>query len=294
MTALAANTTQNVEKWSYYDYTLTSGQIAYQNGIAVVDTNAATGTLLVGAASTTLAVLGLFDQYVDASLAAKTVRVNFLRERTIKWFKNDPGAGAIAATDLGKMAYVLDDQTATITAAAHSPLGQIMAYSATKGVAIDIDTKPVIVAAAPTISDFTNAAHGHANAAGGGTLAAPAVTSFTNAQHTHANAAGGGGVRMATGATITFSGNTASLTATNWSHYTIPACGTQAKVVAVAATGTRGDRVTFTADGANNTQTVTYYSGTYAQTAALSASKAHKAEAVFDGTNWIFDAYMAP
>ena len=294
MTAAAANQLQNIEVWKYHVYTLTSGNIAYQNALAVVDTNAGTGTLLEGGESTTYAVLGLFDQYVDATSVAKSVRVNFLKERTVKWFANDPGVGAIAATDLGKMAFVLDDKTATITPTGHSPLGQILDFDSTKGVAIDIDTKSVIVAAAPTISNFTSAVHAHSSAATGGTLTNPIISGFTSANHTHADQAGGGGIRMQTGATLSFTGTTCSLTAATWTHYDVPTSSTSASKIVVAATGTRGDLICFSADGAKNLGTVTYYSGTYAMTAALTAEKTHKANAVFDGTNWIFDAVFVP
>lgn len=294
MTAASSNQLQRMETWKFREYTLTAGNIAYQNAIAVVDTNAGTGTLLEGGASTTYAVLGLFDQYVDATSVAKTVRVNFFKERTIRWFDNDPGAGAIAATDLGKMAFILDDKTATKTPTAHSPLGQILGYDATKGVAIDMDVASVIVAAAPTISDFTNATHAHSSAATGGTLTNPIISGFTSANHTHADQAGGGAIRMQTGATLSFTGNTCSLTASNWSHYDVPTSSTNASKIILAATGTRGDLVCFTADGTKNAGTITYYSGTYAMTAALTASKTHKANAVFDGTNWIFDAVVGP
>lgn len=288
MTAAAANRILKQEKWTYYDFTLTSGNIAYKNCLAVVDTNAGTGTLLEGGESTTYAILGVFDEYVDASLAAKTVRVNFLRERTIVWFANDPGAGAIAATDLGKYAYMLDDQTVTITATGHSPAGQIMAYSATKGVAIDISAPAVVTVAAPTISNFTNATHAHSSAASGGTLTNPIISGFTSANHTHRDQAGGGPIGMHLADAISFTGVTCSLTASAWRHYAVPATGTQASKIVVAATGTRGDIISFTADGTNNTQTVTYYSGTYAKTGALTASTPHAVFGVFDGTNWQF------
>ena len=45
----------------------------------------------------------------------------------------------------------------------------------------------------PTITDFTDAQHDHADAVGGGnTLTIPTIADFTNATHTHADAAGGG------------------------------------------------------------------------------------------------------
>jgi hypothetical protein len=47
----------------------------------------------------------------------------------------------------------------------------------------------------PTIADFTNATHNHADAAGGGnTLSSPAIANFTNATHNHFTAAAGGQV----------------------------------------------------------------------------------------------------
>jgi hypothetical protein len=47
----------------------------------------------------------------------------------------------------------------------------------------------------PTIGDFTNATHDHADAAGGGnTLLVPTIADLTNAQHDHSDAANGGAV----------------------------------------------------------------------------------------------------
>lgn len=47
----------------------------------------------------------------------------------------------------------------------------------------------------PTIADFTNATHDHADAAGGGnTLTIPTIGDFTNAQHDHSSASEGGGI----------------------------------------------------------------------------------------------------
>jgi hypothetical protein len=287
--ALTANKSLRVEKWTYHDFTLTSGQVAYKNGLAVVNTAAATGNVLAGAEATTMVVLGVFDEYVDASLAAKTVRINFLTERTVVWFKNDGVGTAVAATDLGKICYIKDDETVSMTATTRSAAGVVLAVSATKGVAVDIDPKGGYgLATAPTISNFTNATHTHASAATGGTLTNPIISGFTSANHTHRDQAGGGAIGMQSAGAISFTGVTCSMTAAAWSHYAVPATGTQASKIVVAATGTRGDLITFTADGTNNTQTVTYYSGTYAKTAALTASTPHAVMGVFDGTNWQF------
>jgi len=50
----------------------------------------------------------------------------------------------------------------------------------------------------------------------------------------------------------------------------------------------KGDEVVFLNPG-TATGTMTYYDGTIARTAALSASKSHRAIATFDGTVWCFD-----
>ena len=51
----------------------------------------------------------------------------------------------------------------------------------------------------PTITDFTDAQHDHADAASGGnTLTIPTIGDFTNAGHDHADAAGGGQLNPAT------------------------------------------------------------------------------------------------
>ena len=290
---------RRVETWTYHDFTLISGTHGYKNTMVGVNTANSTGYMENLTASTsTFVFFGVLDEECDATSGIKTCRVNFLKERRVVYFGNQ---GSITnGTGRGHLCYAYTNQDVTLSGTNNSCVGMILDVDSVKGVAVDIDIKATATTTAPTISDFTNATHDHSNAANGGatltspTIVTPTIASFANAQHNHSNAAGGGANRLTSGSVLSFTGVTCSLTATNGSHYLVPATGTQASKIVVAATGTRGDSIEFTADSINNTQTVTYYSGTVAETTALTASKTHAARAVFDGTNWVFNYAIGP
>jgi hypothetical protein len=164
-----------------------------------------------------------------------------------------------------------------------------MGVDSAKGVLVQLLPVMDATLTAPVIASFVNATHSHANDAGGGVLAAPGITSFASALHTHKNAAGGGGIGNTDGGTLTLTGVTCTITTPGTGvHYRAPAAATQASVIALGTTGAAmGDFVTITSAGAI-TQTITYYDGSTARTAALSASKSHLVRACFDGTNWMF------
>jgi hypothetical protein len=133
MTALVREKMSSVERWTFRDFTLTSGKIGYKNAIAAIKLT--TGQLVPGAAGTDLFVIGKFARTVDASAAAKSVSVNLGRELEVEWFGN--GTGVIAATDVGSLCYVQDDQTVTITPTGNSIAGRIWAVDSVKGVAVE-------------------------------------------------------------------------------------------------------------------------------------------------------------
>jgi len=122
---------------TYKDYTLASGNKAFQGG--AIFFNPATSKVVSGAnvAALGLQFLGYATQDVDATSADKNIQVNFIEEETWIWWDNGTGADAIAATDSGKMAYAFDDHTASILATGKSVLGRIRAVDTIKGVAIE-------------------------------------------------------------------------------------------------------------------------------------------------------------
>jgi hypothetical protein len=253
------------------------------------------GYAIEAAAATELSTIGVFSETVDNSAGAsgaKTAEVEFPQELHGEYFANGTSGDAVAITDIGALCYWIDDQTVSISdgSGTRSPAGFVGGVDAQLGVLVAIQPIMNQAIATPTITSFANAAHGHTDAAGGGVLAAPAITSFAAAAHTHGNAAGGGALRMIDGGTLAWTGVTCTIsTPGTWKHYRAPAAATQASVISLGNTSAvMGDMVKITSAGAC-TQTITYFDGTYARTAALSASKTHTVIASYDGAVWTFD-----
>jgi hypothetical protein len=71
---------------------------------------------------------------------AKTVTISLSRGPTgPRYFKydNDPGAGALAATDVGSTVYALDDHTVSKTSTGASAAGEMIALDADGGIWVD-------------------------------------------------------------------------------------------------------------------------------------------------------------
>lgn len=133
MTALAAARMLTRERWTRRNFTLASGNVAYQGGIACIDLS--TGKVEPGHAETDLLVIGTFARSVDATSADKAVDVDLGREIEVIWYAND--ATSIASTDIGSLCYVKDDQSVTITPTGASIAGRIWAVDSTRGVAVE-------------------------------------------------------------------------------------------------------------------------------------------------------------
>lgn len=133
MTALAAARMLTRERWTRRNFTLASGNIAYQGGIACLDMS--TGKVEPGHAEGDLLVIGTFARTVDATSADKAVDVDLGQEIEVVWYAN---GSSIASTDAGKLCYVSDDQTVTLTPASGGAptAGRIWAVDTTRGVAV--------------------------------------------------------------------------------------------------------------------------------------------------------------
>lgn len=134
MTALAQDRTSGENNYRFRQYTLKAGTIAYQHGAAFLDPK----TNIVEPVTTKpgMIYLGLFAEKVDATAAAALVNVDMIDEVKTHRFANDV-TNAIAATDVGQIAYFVDDQTVSIVGAGRSVAGRIWDVHATKGVAIE-------------------------------------------------------------------------------------------------------------------------------------------------------------
>lgn len=139
MTALAAERMRLTERWTYKTFTLVATYKAYKGAAAALIVAGADAGKVVPARTNLvldLMVIGTFAETVDATSAAKIVNVNFDREMALEWFANS-GTNAVAATDVGSMAYFEDDQTVGVSSQAYPLAGRIWAYDATKGVLVE-------------------------------------------------------------------------------------------------------------------------------------------------------------
>jgi hypothetical protein len=137
MTALAAERIGSRENWGLIDFTLTSGTKAWKNGMAGLDVT--TGKVKPMVAGSTLLFIGKFNRTVDAAAAEKIVSVRLHDEIAAEYWENLTAGDAVAATDVGKICYVADDQSVTIT-----PLARQVA-----GVVLKVSTEGVLVMALP-------------------------------------------------------------------------------------------------------------------------------------------------
>lgn len=133
MTALAQSKARRFEAWKHKSFTLASGSVAYKGGRACLNSS---GKVVPASSATGLFAIGIFDEDVDATAADKPVSVDLEKELIVERFVN-AGSGAVAATDVGSVAYMLDDQTVTMTSTGRSIAGRVWDVSATKGVAIE-------------------------------------------------------------------------------------------------------------------------------------------------------------
>lgn len=154
MTALTKAKMRRTERVNRYEFTLTSGQVAYQNGIALLVL--ATGKVIVGASTPGTIFLGTFTRDVDASAADTTCTVHLDRELVCERFANGAGGDALASTDVGRLCYVVDDQTVgKLGTGGRAVAGRVINVSATLGVLVEklpawpIDSVDGAVAAAP-------------------------------------------------------------------------------------------------------------------------------------------------
>lgn len=133
MTALSQEKMSFSERWNYKQFTLASGNKAWKHGIACLDVS--TGKVEPGHAESDLLVIGKFAETVDATSADKLVNIKFPMEIDVEWWSNDTGT-PVVATDLGKVCYVLDDQTVTMNPVGAPAAGRVWGVSSTKGVAV--------------------------------------------------------------------------------------------------------------------------------------------------------------
>lgn len=110
-----------------------TGKVCFAGGLACAN---ASGFATPGAVATTLTYLGRFDETVDNTLGADgAVDVLVRRKAAFKW-KNS-GSDAVTQASLGKVCYIVDDETVAATSATGT--------RSAAGVVIELDTDGVWV-----------------------------------------------------------------------------------------------------------------------------------------------------
>jgi hypothetical protein len=134
MTALTQSRRQSQEVWIKHQFTLKSGTKAWKGGKCVISPG--TGKVIPAVAGVGYTEIGTFDEDIDATSADALVNVNLNRQLTLEYWVNS-GTNAIAATDLGAIAYSEDDNVVGISPVGYSPAGRIWGLDSVRGVAVE-------------------------------------------------------------------------------------------------------------------------------------------------------------
>jgi hypothetical protein len=250
MTALINERQSSYEAWQSHLFTLASGHKAWKNGLAAIDLG--TGKVVPGATAPGLLLIGKFSETVDATAGDQLINVRLAREVEIEWLNND--AASVAATDLGSLCYVKDDQSVTLVATGASVAGRIWGVEAGRGVAVEM------LDAVPDPSSLAD-------------LVAPVgtLTAFSSNNINLPNTPDSGSIfeLPATGAASTV---------------TLPATADEGTIIYFVADGTLNGHTVQYRDATGPTNLTT----------ALTASKRHMVTAAFVNSKWRANAYVSP
>ena len=159
MTALAAERNTPSRDGDLLALPVAAAKTLYLGAFAALDGN---GRLTPGATATTLKGLGRVEATADNSLGAAGAITGTVRLGVFRW-GNSADADLIAAADIGKVCYIVDDQTVAKTtgSSTRSPAGIIVDVDA---LGVWVDSRPFhivstsgAVLAANNLSDVTAA-----------------------------------------------------------------------------------------------------------------------------------------
>jgi len=123
-----------------FEFAATVSQDYFQGGAVGLDYS--TGLLDKMGASDTMVPIGLVVEDTEIGSGGGTVLVRLFDEASCVWFKGDAvGDGVVAADDVGKVAYYLDDETVSINADYNNnpEAGIILAVDSAKGVLVKVN-----------------------------------------------------------------------------------------------------------------------------------------------------------
>lgn len=155
MTAAAADRRRRgPEYWKNIELTFASGDIGYAGTSVFLNPNTGKVGVVPGPG---LIYVGQLHDGVDASSADKVCQIDMLDGMWLEWLPCGTAGDAIVATDVGKLAYHLDDQTLTINPLGKTLAGRIWKVDAIKGILFQ--KLPMIgsevAAGTPAVASFT-------------------------------------------------------------------------------------------------------------------------------------------
>ncbi len=122
------------EVWDRRKFVLKTSTACYKGGMAVIDTSTG-GVVKPAAGGASQVFIGFFAESVGSG-TGQTVDVELGRMVTAYWLENTDTGNTVAATDLGKVCYLLDDQTVTMsTAGSATKAGRVWGIGTRNGVA---------------------------------------------------------------------------------------------------------------------------------------------------------------
>ena len=135
MTALSASKGLDRAFWRTPTFTLKSGETVYKGALIAIELGTAFVVEATGASDEL--VIGTAMSDVDASAAAASLAVDLERDVNLVFFAN---GSSIAAADQGKICYVADDQTVSLTptAGGTSVAGRVWAVESVRGVGVEL------------------------------------------------------------------------------------------------------------------------------------------------------------
>jgi len=153
MTALAANATKDYQSLGLVELPLATSATVYEGSLVAVVLG--TGKVQAATGASNELVIGRAIRKATQSASSPNCTVRFLPEKFAYWCVNDTGT-AVAATDIGRVCYVLDDQTVTM-AASKGVAGRVWAVSSTQGVLVEpLPVLPPNRSAGVTLTYATN------------------------------------------------------------------------------------------------------------------------------------------
>jgi hypothetical protein len=120
---------------SLHELPVDAGKVCHQGGIGCLDQ--ADGLAKPGVTATTLVALGRIENTADNSGGADGAVKVLIKEGDF-WWGNSASSDAIAADDIGKTCYIVDDQTVALTdgTGTRSAAGKVVNVDASLGVLV--------------------------------------------------------------------------------------------------------------------------------------------------------------